>query len=793
MQILRSNIIKILGILILSFIVFSPSINGDFLNWDDTIYITGNELLNDNISIESFLKLYENDAYISLTLFSFQVQTKIFGNDPYYFHLINILIHLANVFLVFYLSKILFPNRNFAFWVALVFAIHPFKVESVAWIIQRKDLLYSMFFLTGIITYIKFIKTDKIFWYFISMVLAYLAIISKVAAISFVFSLVAIEYFLQNRVPVKSMLLILIIGFLQLNHINFVFIASFFVVIPMILVRYFNNLYLNKDNSSNSLSNSKKTKHIINKFLASKKTYKLLLYFFLFAAVINAILSLVKIFLYQETTFSIGFFFQIITWFLPFIILFMLSSRYQIFIYDLIDKIKVTRKAIVFGIIASISAITFIYFFAMQHFEQGEFTLSNIISLQTIIYFSFSLVYYLFGFIFPFYQNSMYPYPDSAQFSLILKLSPFILVALSYAIYYLFKKIKDKSFRKEIGFGLLFFLINIVIVLHIIPIRGRVIVAERYSYLAYLGLVFSFVIVYKYLLNLKSINKNIVRFSMIALVMIYSVQSFTRSQVYKNSYSFWSDVIAKNPNNHYAIFAIGLDYFEKSDYMTAIQKYSDAINLYPNNYEYFLNRGSCYFKIDSIHKALIDYNIAIELNSSDYLAYKNRGIIYYKTGDFQAAIVDFEKCLELNDQEKEVTQLYKEAKTFLSEYSTYETTGKSSYSLSNYYFGIATNYAKKSDYIKSLKMFNESLKYDSLNIDALKNRGNVYAIIQNYTAALSDYQHAIDIKPDDAGLYINLGNILHQLGDINAACENWNIASELGRTESQKMIDQFCK
>ena len=129
----------------------------------------------------------------------------------------------------------------------------------------------------------------------------------------------------------------------------------------------------------------------------------------------------------------------------------------------------------------------------------------------------------------------------------------------------------------------------------------------------------------------------------------------------------------------------------------------------------------------------------------------------------------------------------------MSEYSNYETSGNNSYNLSNYYFRIATDYAKKNDYDNSITMYNESLKYNSLNIDALKNRGNIFAINKDYTSAILDYQQAIDINPDDAGLYLNLGNILHQLGDINTACERWSKASILGNTNAQKMIDKYCK
>jgi len=793
---MRHNVAKYLQILVLalSFIVFTPAITGDFLNWDDTTYISENEILNKDVGLKSFLELYDYDAYISLTLASFQFQKQVLGDDSVYFHLINLLIHLINVFLVFYLAKILFRDRNTAFWIALIFAIHPFKVESVAWIIQRKDLLFSMFFLSGIIVYIKFIKTEKILWYLITAILAYLSILSKVTAISFVCILFILEYFIDNRISVKTLLLLFIVAFVQLSNINSVLLVFIYTIIPLFIIRFFNKITINSIESRTSSSSNSKIKKNIYKLLSNRRAFKIIFYGYLIVFIFNTIFSTIRIFFNPEYEFYIGFVFQTITYFLPVLIFIIFDAQNQDRLDKLISTIIKSRKVFFIGIVSFIAITIFVYYLAKPHFEEGEFLLSSIISIETIIYFSFSLVYYLFGFVFPFYQNAMHPYPEDGQYGLLLNLSPFILLVLSVVVFYLLKKITDKSLRKNIVFGLLFFLINIVIVLHIIPIRGRVIVAERYSYLAYLGLIFILVVIFKnYIAKSKLVQKRIFYFLFITLISAYSVQSFTRSNVYSSSYSFWSDVIEKNPKNHYAIFALGLHYYENSDYNTAIDKYSTAIALESEDSEYYLNRGSSYFKIDSINLALSDYNQAIRLNPNDYLNFKNRGILYYETGNLEQAVADFKICLQIDPTEMEVSELHITASQLLSEYNKYKISGTSSTSLSQYYLRLATNYAQKADYQQSLFLFNEALKYDSLNIDALKNSGNVYAMLEDFDNAKKHYELALKINPEDAGLYINLGNILHQLGDVGGACENWDMAVGLGKTEANKMIDQFCK
>jgi len=688
-------------LLIITTIVFIPALDGEFLNWDDTVYVTGNEILKEDIGITSFLKLYKFDSNISLTLFSFQLQIKIFGSNPQYFHFFNILIHLINVFLVFYLINVLFKDRNSAFWIALIFAVHPFKVESVAWIIQRKDLLYTMFFLSGIITYVRFLKTNKILWYLLTLIFAYLSIISKVAAISLVFALLSIEYYIQNRIMIKSILLIFIIGFIQLSNINSVLIVFVFITIPLLLVRYLNQVSLHTKVFKNKTIVRRKIIYNLNLLCSNRRTYKIVLLCFILFFVVYLIITLIHILANNIETAAIPFIFKTIRYFLPFLIFFILSTRNQEFLSGLFDRLIKSRKVIILGVVIAINIIISIYFLAKPNFGSDIFTLKSIFSLNTLFYFSFSLVYYIVGFVFPFYQNSMYPYPDDGQIGLWLKISPLILLLLILTAFYFVKKIKNISLRKEIVFGLLFFLINIAIVLHIIPIKGRVIVAERYTYLAYLGLIIVFVRFYKSLILAKPRSINYLRIGMLVLVSAYSIQSYTRSNIYKNSYNFWSDVIEKNPSNHYAIYSIGLYYYENGDIITALNNYNKSIVLNKTYFEYYLNRGACYYKLDSLDKAITDYDMAVELNPDEFLIYKNRGIIFFETGSPRMALEDFEIALLKKPNDREISEKYYMLLDIIKGIDDYSKGIKNNAVVSNYYFNIGTKMAMKGKYLSS--------------------------------------------------------------------------------------------
>ncbi|MDD2636957.1 MAG: tetratricopeptide repeat protein, partial [Bacteroidales bacterium] len=680
--------IWIYTILILSVIVFLPSLKGEFLNWDDTTYIRDNEILNKDIGITSFLELYEYDAYISLTLFSFQVQTKIFGNNPFYFHFFNILIHLINVFLVFYLAKVLLENKTSAFWLALIFAIHPFRVESVAWIIQRKDLLYSFFFLTGILTYLKFLKTDKLLWYLITIFLAYFAIISKIPAITFVLILALFEIYIYRKISLKSVLLLLLIGLIQITPINSFLFTTLYIFVPIMIVYLFNKYSENYKNLNSNNTPFLKRKTIT--ILSNKKHVRIILFLYIIIFMFFLVIPTIKSFFKSDLSITLTFITKTVTYFSPVLILYILNKNNQIRISKIVSILNRRKYKILKIILGLLFLGIIIYFVAVTKFEPGEFSSNNFLSLKTIQYLSYSLGFYIGGFFYPFYQNGMYPYPDTQNLDAIYKIMPIIIATFSIAIGVIIYKIKDVEFRRKIIFGLLFFLINIFIVLHIIPIKGRVIVAERYSYLAYFGLIFILITIFQNIYDRnKVVYKSLINILLLIIISSYAIQTYSRSKVFANDYTFWSDVIENNPKNHYAKYALGLYYFENGDFQKAIKFYNQAIELYPRSYEYFLNRGSSYLKIGEPQTAFDDYNAAINLDSTQSLCYKNRGILLYNIGQPELAFEDLKSSLQFGNNDKEVFDIFSKVDFLCKQKTEFSETGTSGKELSDYYSEIA--------------------------------------------------------------------------------------------------------
>lgn len=193
------------GILTLTYISFSPSLKNNFTNWDDKSYVVDNELLKQPLGdcVKYFLSSFHSGNYHPLTMIVYAVEYHSAKLNPELYHSINLLLHLINVLLVFWFIFLLSGKKlEVAAIVSLFFGIHPMHVESVAWIAELKDVLYSFFFLGGLIAYYKYSTNEngkKGFLYSIIFVLFILSCLSKPAAVVFPVVLLLIDYYLKRK------------------------------------------------------------------------------------------------------------------------------------------------------------------------------------------------------------------------------------------------------------------------------------------------------------------------------------------------------------------------------------------------------------------------------------------------------------------------------------------------------------------------------------------------------------------------------------------------------------------
>ena len=187
----------ILCILILTFIAFYPTLKNSFVDtWDDADYVTDNRNIQ---SLSNFKKIVTTPVqgnYHPLTMITLALNYAWTKKDASSYHAANLVLHLLNTILVFFFIFRLTRKKYWiAFIVALFFGIHPLHVESVAWVAERKDVLYSFFFLFALIFYLKYLEKNKLIRILPVLGFFILSLLSKPAAVIFPLVLLAVDYF----------------------------------------------------------------------------------------------------------------------------------------------------------------------------------------------------------------------------------------------------------------------------------------------------------------------------------------------------------------------------------------------------------------------------------------------------------------------------------------------------------------------------------------------------------------------------------------------------------------------
>jgi hypothetical protein len=193
-------------VLAFTFAAHFRALQGQFVDWDDTIHITRNVAIR-ALSLHNLGLMFLHPIaklYCPLTWLSFAVDYQIWGQAAFGYHLTNLLLHLANTLLVLVLVwEILRDRFQYATAAALlaaaIFGVHPLRVESVAWATERKDVLFTFFYLGALITYWRWLGTHKWRTYWICFGLFVASALSKSSAVSFPVVLLIIDHWLAKR------------------------------------------------------------------------------------------------------------------------------------------------------------------------------------------------------------------------------------------------------------------------------------------------------------------------------------------------------------------------------------------------------------------------------------------------------------------------------------------------------------------------------------------------------------------------------------------------------------------
>lgn len=200
---LRPNVIICVFIVLATLTVYGQTRTHDFIGYDDDKYVTENIYVNQGLSEETVIWSFRSthaSNWHPLTWLSHMLDVELFGMDPGGHHMTSVFFHLVNSLLIFFL----FQRMTGQVWrsgiVAILFAIHPLHVESVAWASERKDLLSTFFGLLAVWSYVSYIQQPGIARYFGAIGFFSMSLLAKPMLVTLPFLLLLLDFWPLKRI-----------------------------------------------------------------------------------------------------------------------------------------------------------------------------------------------------------------------------------------------------------------------------------------------------------------------------------------------------------------------------------------------------------------------------------------------------------------------------------------------------------------------------------------------------------------------------------------------------------------
>lgn len=389
-----------------------------------------------------------------------------------------------------------------------------------------------------------------------------------------------------------------------------------------------------------------------------------------------------------------------------------------------------------------------------------------------LLYPMYGLWFYLQKLVLPIHLSAHYGYPSPYSSELFIALGMLFLV---FGLVWYFRKKAP-----EWMYAVLFYIFSISIVLQLLPV-GKAIAADRYFYFASIG--FSIAIC----LSLSRIPRSIVHWGVAGLIgSIGFTLTQSRTQVWKDSVTLWSDTAKENPTVPFVLFnwGVSLEKTGKENDLKAIELFQRALKADSNYFEPYNNLGillnqygrtdeaiPLYRKAEKLkpghsdtynnlatalqaqgkyEEALEYFNKSMQLDPNNASPHNNLGTLLNSMGRFDEAMIHFKKAAELNATEPRVW-----------------------YNLGNLFFQKNMADSAEVYYHKAL-----SLKPDYP--DAMGNLGVVYFGRKDYKTAMSWYEKAIQADPDFRDAHFNIGVAWYYMNDPEKSRAGFTRAAQLG-------------
>ena len=196
-----------IGLAVLTAIVFSRVLDCGYINFDDQEYVISNSVVHDGLSwaaIGRELVTMRLALWHPLTFISLMADTELFGDNAKGHHAMNLALHVANVVLVLLLMATMTRSTWRSAALAAIFAVHPLRVESVAWVAERKDVLSLFFILLALHAYLFYVRRPSVLRYLLVVGGMVCSLMAKPMFVTLPFLLLLLDYWPLRRLSVPD-------------------------------------------------------------------------------------------------------------------------------------------------------------------------------------------------------------------------------------------------------------------------------------------------------------------------------------------------------------------------------------------------------------------------------------------------------------------------------------------------------------------------------------------------------------------------------------------------------------
>ncbi len=185
-------------------VLYARTFHFDFVNYDDPVFVTENPIVRSGLTMDGLVLAFTTahaDYWRPLSWVSHMMDVELFGMHAGFHHLTNVLWHSAAAGALFFAMRALTGALWPSAFVAALFAWHPLRVESVAWIAERKDVMCGCFWFLTLWAYAHYAMRLNRRWYLATFVLFLLGLMSKPMIITLPFQLLLLDFWPLRRMP----------------------------------------------------------------------------------------------------------------------------------------------------------------------------------------------------------------------------------------------------------------------------------------------------------------------------------------------------------------------------------------------------------------------------------------------------------------------------------------------------------------------------------------------------------------------------------------------------------------